>query len=75
MDFPVDTLRAERIVLQGKDISLNLKGANMQTKTSLPAATLDWFEKMIFVVGDRSYICTSNTETPATDEQVFWVEV
>jgi len=74
-DFPVDTLRANRIVLGGKDVSQDLGGSNMKTVLVLPTPALAYFEKMVFVVGDRAYIGTSNVETPTSDTEVFWVEV
>lgn len=50
-----------------------LNGPGIATKTALPAATLQRFNSVVFVVGDKMYVCTANSSTPQTDGECFWV--
>jgi hypothetical protein len=49
-------------------------GISNSTVSVLPAPTLLLFNKIVFVIGDKSYICTSNLVTPLLDSDCFWVQ-
>jgi hypothetical protein len=52
----------------------NSKGS-ISTVSSLPTPQVENYNDIVFVVGDKAYICTANTATPTSDDDVFWVEV
>lgn len=50
-----------------------LNGPGIGTKSTLPAATLDLFNSIVFEVGNKPYICTANSDAPVLDSDCFWV--
>ena len=50
-------------------------GASVVQVTSLPTPTLDNFGTLAYVLGDALYISTANTLNPASDNDVFWVQI
>jgi len=44
------------------------------TLSALPTATIFYFDKIVRVINDATFICTSNIENPTTDSEVFWVQ-
>ena len=52
-----------------------LNGPGIATKSTLPSATLDLFNSIVFEVGNKPYICTANSDAPTQDSDCFWVSL
>ena len=64
------------------DLKISQNTSNQQSSSvikvlqSLPAASLDWFEKQVYIINDGSiYLCVANTETPTSDADCFWIQI
>lgn len=45
----------------------------VKSALTLPGASLLLLNKIVFVIGDKPYICVSNSESPTLDSECFWV--
>lgn len=78
LDINGDTIATK--VGNGTDAFVDLPdfggaGGGVTTVTALVAPTLELFNSIYFVIGDKAYLATSNLEVPLTDLDVFWVEI